>query len=208
MDQQVTKQNSKSETQNHEPTDLSTAVKSSLKGFQNETPKTIETKEEAHGQLHLIQAKRSQMKTIYNHIHSIGADKQLLSEKKERNQMLFNKWFQTLVVQNSRFPTDIPVEFVLEEFFDAILQQKVEVKGFNLLAHMSAFHEYLDDYEHELRGKWWRHQNPDQRPNALPERGTVDEAEQQQSDEQRAKMLKRMYGAENVPEHLQKFITE
>ena len=120
--------------------------------------------------------------------------------------MLFNKWFQTLVIQNDRFPTDIPVEFVLQHFFDTILQQKIELKGFNLLAHMSAFHEYLDNYEHQLRGKWWQCQHPNERPNALPERATVSDQEQQQSDEQRAKNLKKMYGADEVPEHLQKFI--
>lgn len=173
-----------------------------MASFQSETPRTISKKEEAVGHVHLIEAKRSQMMVVYNHLHTIGADKQILSEDKDRNRQLLTKWFQTLVIQNQRFPMDIPVVFVLDEFFRAILQQKVALKGFNLLAHMQAFWEWLDGYEHELRGRWWVRQHPKARPRALPESASRSQQEEMESDEQRRKTLEAMYGADRVPEGL------
>ncbi|MDZ7658051.1 hypothetical protein [Fodinibius sp.] len=150
-------------------------MKNSLEEAGNETPAEIETKAEAQGMMHLINPNRRQMAVLFDYVQSIGADKQLLSnhpdeeKKKTRNQAVFQKWFQTLVVQNGRFPRDIPIDFVLQHFAQCVVQNKVDIKGFNLREQVRAFHEYLDNYERELRGKWWQYQNPDQRPKAITE---------------------------------------
>lgn len=145
-------------------------------------------------------------------MEAIGADKNVLSnhpeeeERMKRNSMIYLKWFQALVIHNQRFPRDIPIRFVLAHFRRKVVQNAVKIQGFNLREQVRAFHEYLDNYDHELRGKWWQYQNPEGRPKAIPENATRSESEQEQSDKERAEMIKKMYGANEVPESLQKYI--
>jgi len=151
------------------------------------------------------------MQILYEYMKDIGADASLLSAssdtevERERNQAVFNKWFQTIVVQNNRFPQDIPITLVLRHFSRMVVQNKVQIKGYNLREQVRAFHTYLDNWEHELRGKWWQYQNPGDRPKPLPAFASVSTQEQAQSDEERGQMIHKMYGAEDVPESLQKF---
>lgn len=173
----------------------------------SETPQHVAKKGEAVGQLHLIKGTRDQLVEVYNHFHSIGADNQVLTDSKKQNQMILQKWFQTLVMQNRRFPHDLPIDYVLREFFDAILQKQVELKGFNLLAHMTAFHEWIDNFEHSLRSKWFHQQNPQDRPKQITDKGTFDEVQKEQSAQQVSDSIKNMYG-DDVPESLQKFVIE
>jgi hypothetical protein len=185
-----------------EQNDISELVKNSLETMSNETPKHIVKKSEADGILEQIQGTKRQFLTIYNHIHSIGADDHVLVGKnKEKNRMILQKWFQTLVIQNQRFPTDIPVDFVLQEFFNAILQKRVELKGFNLLAHMTAFHNWLDSCENELKGKWWRKQNPNQRPKEIAARS---EDPEEIDTDQMKESIEALYG--KVPENMKKYV--
>lgn len=190
---------------NPEPTGFSELVSRQLTSSQKETARTIQKKSEASGQRHLIEPSRQQLQILINHFHSIGADRQLLSDDAEKNRALFVKWFQTLVIRNDRFPTDLPVVFVLEEFFEAILQRKVPLKGYNLLTHTSAFHEWIGNFEHQLKATFWHRQHPATRPKALPETGSFSEAAQQQSAEQRKKNMEKLYKGK-IPEGLKKYL--
>jgi hypothetical protein len=148
---------------------------------------------------------------LAQYIESIGADNSVLSDhpdgqvRGERNQMIYMKWFQALVIHNQRFPRDIPVKFVLAHFARKVEQNDVDIKGFNIREQVRAFHAYLDGYERELRGKWWQYQHPNQRPKMLPESASISQEEQQQSDRDRARMIEKMYGADAVPESLKKY---
>lgn len=115
--------------------------------------------------------------------------------------MVLHKWFKTLVINNQRFPRDINIEFVLSEFFEAILQKKVELKGFNLLAHTTAFHNWMDNYENELRSKWWRKQNPNERPKAIAPKS---EDPEEIDTEQMKKNIEALYG--DVPDEFKKYV--
>lgn len=173
-----------------------------MKTLQQETPDSVKRKEQAQGMMHLIEPDRKQMLTFYNHIHSIGADDHILvGDDKKKNRMVLHKWFKTLVINNQRFPRDINIEFVLSEFFEAILQNKIELKGFNLLAHTTAFHNWMDNYENQLRSKWWRKQNPNDRPKAIaPKSEDPEEIDTQQMK----KNIKALYGG--IPDEFQKYV--
>lgn len=144
---------------------------------------------------------------IMNHLHSIGADNSVLSEDDDTNRKILYKWFNVLVLNNGRFPADLPIVFVLDELFNAILQQKVDLKGHNLHAHMQAFHSWIDRYEHGLRSKHWAKMNPNHRPKAIPAKGSFTEEQKQASAEEVSDSIKKMYG-ENVPESMEKFVIE
>lgn len=141
------------------------------------------------------------MSVIWEHFHSIGADAQVVSDDKKKNRILLKRWFQTLVINNRRFPMDMDIDFVLSEFFEAILQKKVQIKGFNLLAHTTAFHNWIDNYENELRGKWWRNQNPNDRPKAIAPKS---EDPEPIDTEQMERSIRALYG--DVPESFKKYV--
>ena len=169
-------------------------------------------KNQAQGHTHLIEPSQEQAGQLAQYLQEIGADKNVLSQhhkeetRDKRNQMIYLKWFQALVIQNQQFPRDIPVKFVLAHFRRKVVQNDVQIKGFNLREQVRAMKEYLSEYEHELRGKWWQYRNPNERPKTLPASATVSEEERQQSDQQRTETIKNIYGADEVPQHLQKFI--
>lgn len=170
----------------------------------SQTPESIQRKGEAKGLMHLIEPTRRQMLVFYNHLHSIGADDHVLvSDDKKKNRMVLGKWFKTLVINNRRFPGDMDIDFVLSEFFEAILQKKVELKGFNLLAHTTAFHEWFDNYENDLRSKWWMKQNPNQRPKAITPRS---EDPKEIDTEQMQKSIEALYG--RVPSEFKKYLED
>ena len=185
---------------------ISAKLANSLEVIERGTPDTIQAKKEATGLLSRIKPSHRQMLCIVNHLHSIGADRDVLSSSKESNRQILHKWYQTLVINNPRFPRDLPIAFVLDEFSLAILQQKVELRGHNLHAHMRAFFAWMDSYEHSLREKHWHRTNPEIRPKALPETGSRTK-EQEQADNQRvADALKTMYG-EDIPETMKKYLS-
>lgn len=188
------------------PTEVSTELKRSLAASGQKTPTSVRFKNEAQGQMHLIEPSQEQAGELWQYLECIGADKNVLSDDDNRNSMIFQRWFQALVIQNQRFPRDIPVKFVLAHFRRKVVQNDIQIKGFNLREQVRAFHEYLDNYERELRGKWWQYQNPDERPKAIPSKATYTEQEQELSDQERAQKLKNMFGADEVPESLRKFI--
>lgn len=205
------KQETKSETPKAGPTAISTTLKQQLADSRKETPSDVRFKSEAKGQRHLIQPTQGQVGVLSQYMKHIGADKNVLSSdpdedrRDKRNRMIYMEWFQALVIQNQRFPRNIPVKFVLAHFARKVVQNDVQIKGFNLREQVRAFHEYLDSYEHELRSKWWQYQHPGDRPKVLPESATISDEEQQASDEERAQTIKALYGADGVPESLNKF---
>lgn len=153
------------------------------------------------------------MMVIYNHFNSIGADNQLLvmddsdPNRKSKNHITFHKWFQTLVVNNNRFPYDLPVNFVLKKFFDAILQPSsgVEIKGYNLLTHIQAFGTFLDSNRQSLREQYLRTVPHDQRPKELQSDNERSEEDQKNEDRKRISELLAIYG-DDIPEPIANLI--
>lgn len=195
------------EEQKTEQSNISAEVKKSLEAMQYETPKNIEKKADALGVRELIEASHPQMLSIYTHFSAIGADSQLLTNKKEYNRAILQKWYQTLVIQNKRFPMDLPIVFVLDEFFNAILQRQVDLKGYNLLAHITAFHEFIEKYNHTIRSKHWAKMNFKDRPLELKPAFEKSEAQKEVDDERVAESIRIMYGKE-VPESLKRFLKD
>lgn len=146
---------------------------------------------------------KSQKLTFFDYWKTMGADDAILTDDKTINNQILQKWFRVLVVRNDRFPKDIPVEFVLDRFFDACTYHKITVKGHNLMAHTRAFNEYMNEYGDKLRGDWW-HSRPD-KPKELTPTGTVNDEENKISNEQRVKNLKFIYG-DNMPESIKALI--
>lgn len=184
-----------------EPNDLSGEVKKSLRNIQTKTPETIAIKSEAVGQLHLIEPTRQQLMTIFEHLQTIGAEEAMLTDSKQINRSILSKWFQQLVLRNDSFPHDLPIKFVLSEFFEAIWQGRVQRDGNNLSTHIKAFRIWIGGYEQTIRSKYYHRQNPSNRKKELPEfTAEYDES----STGERKKTLKRMYG-DNIPDHLKKY---
>jgi len=186
-------------------TPLGDGLKQSLQTIGTKAVGHIQTKNEAVGNTAYIKATRPQMLSLFNHLHSIGADNAVLGDDSKANREVLNKWFQVLVVSNPRFPRDMPVEFVLDEFSMAILQQKVELVGHNLNAHMKAFYRWVDSYGNDLKSKYANTLRYEDRPKMLTETGSVSEEEQKANDHSVSEAVKRMYG-DDVPEHLKKFV--
>lgn len=195
------------EDRKNESTSLQTNLKESLSNATGQAPKHIRTRSEVKGIYHTIEADRTQKTIVYDHIHSIGAENNILSDNDKRTNMVLHKWFQTLVVNNSRFPFDIPVNFVLNEFFESILHQRTKLKGHNLNAHMQAFHEWMEREEQKLRQKYWNVTNPGSRPKEIAPSASVSESEQRATDQQLAQSLRDMYG-KDIPPSIQKRIDE
>lgn len=158
--------------------------------------------------VHFIEPSSDQLKVMLNHFHSIGADDHILTEDDSKNKMILQKWFYQLVIRNNYFPMDLPVEFTLQQYFEAILQNEVPLKGFNLKAHIEAFERFMEEQEPAMRARWWRLQHPNQRPKSLPESASISEEEATASAVERSATLKNMFKAEGVPEHLKKYMEE
>lgn len=182
-------------------------LKNSLNDVFEPAPKTIKLRSEAKGVYHAIHPDKNQKLLLFNHFQTIGADTHLISDSKERNAQILHKWFKALVVTNNRFPSDLPVNYVLDEFFEAILHRRVVLKGFNLAAHMEAFHKWIEEYERKIRAKHWHNMNPEARPKELAANATISDEEAAISDAERVKQLKKMYG-DNPPPSIQKWIDD
>lgn len=184
---------------NPELSSLQDEVKESLTELSNEDQATeIQKRSEISGFLEAIKPSNNQKLIIVNHWHTIGADRQLMSDTDELNRAIVNKWFNVLVVDNDLFPTDLPINFVLDEFFRAIVKHKVEVKGFNLMAHTKAFRFYISEYETELRRTYFHKTNPDKRQKTLPESASKSAEEIQSDSKKLYEFLDNTYG-ENPP---------
>lgn len=170
-----------------------------MENFQTKTPDTIVRKADATGKLHLIEPTRQQLMVIFEHLQAIGAEEALLTDSKAINRAILSKWFQQLVIRNDLFPHDLPVRFVLAEFFEAIWQGRVERKGNNLAAHLKAFRIWIGGYEQSIRRRYFHQTHPAERQKALPE---FSDAPDERADPKQT--LQRMYKGD-IPENLRKY---
>lgn len=153
--------------------------------------------------------------SIYTHFYNIGADRQILvtsedeETRKQRNRAILHKYFYILVVQNPLFPGDIPIVFVLDHFFELIVQNKIELKGYNPRSHIQAFHSYISNYKHELRSRWHAHQHPNSRSKALTPESSYSDQEKKQQKTNTLASLVNIYGSKDkVPDNLKKFLED
>lgn len=167
----------------------------------NEKPKSIVKRSDANG-INVIPCK-NQMLSFVDYWKTMGADDSILTDRKDANRQILQKWFRVLVVNNDRFPKDIPVLFVLERFFNACIYHKIQVKGHNLMAHTRAFNEFMNEYGQKLYADWW-HERPD-KPKELTPTATVSRSELKSDNTERIKTLKIIY-QDNRPKGIQSLI--
>jgi hypothetical protein len=167
----------------------------------NKEPQTIVKRSDITGID--VMPDKSQMLSFVDYWKTMGADDTILTDKKEANRQIIQKWFRVMVVRNDRFPKDIPVLFVLDRFFNACIYHKIQVKGHNLMAHTRAFNEFMERYGQKLYTDWW-HARPD-KPKELTVNGSFKDEEIQSSNKERIETLKNIYG-DNMPDGIKSLI--
>jgi hypothetical protein len=79
---------------------------------------------------------------LEQHLRHIGATREI-PENDEARRLFYRDFLTQLVVNNRRFPDDLPINAVLHAFFQAVLNGSAPIQGHNLKTHMDAF------------GIWW-----------------------------------------------------
>lgn len=79
---------------------------------------------------------------LEQHLRHIGAVREI-PDNAEARRLYFRDFLTQLVVNNRRFPDDLPINAVLHAFFQAVLNGSAPIQGHNLKTHMDAF------------GIWW-----------------------------------------------------
>lgn len=114
-------------------------------------------------------AKTSISQALYGNLvqffMSIGADNELPEDKSKRISYI-NEFHNKVAVNNPLFPEDLPFGFVYGAFVNAVMYDRVELKGHNIHAFISAFKRWITQMgvEDNLRESYYR-ENPEARPN-------------------------------------------
>lgn len=142
---------------------------------------------------------------ITKFLQSVGADNEIPDNKADRVSWL-NHFHMQLAVNNPLWPEDMSFEFVYSKFVNAIMYDRVQIKGHNVKEFIHAFKRWITQSGiiDDLRQRWYE-MNPEKRPKALPMSASMSEDEKVKTDRERASFLREMYG-ENPPESIQKLI--
>lgn len=114
---------------------------------------------------------------LVNFLQSIGADNELPDDHGPQVEYL-NHFHNQLAVNNPIWPEDMSFEFVYAHFVNALMYNRVELRGHNIHAFITAFKNWITQQgvEDLLREKWNRN-NPAPEPEKLQPayEGTQDE---------------------------------
>lgn len=99
---------------------------------------------------------------ILEYFQLIGADQKMPTEREDLKGYIM-RWHCHVCILNDLFPADMPYGFVYNHFFNAVIQNKVEIKGYNVRAQIAAFNEWW-----QSRGNWVREQYNIQHPGNQP----------------------------------------
>lgn len=104
---------------------------------------------------------------LVNFLQSIGADNELPYDYKSQVQWL-NHFHTQLAVNNPLWPEDMSFGHVYSHFVNAIMYNRVELRGHNIHAFITAFRDWITQsgVEENLREKWNR-RHPDRAPKQL-----------------------------------------
>lgn len=142
---------------------------------------------------------------ITKFLQSVGADNEIPENKADRVSWL-NHFHMQLAVNNPLWPEDMSFEFIYSKFVNAIMYDRVQIKGHNVKEFIHAFKRWITQsgVMDDLRQRWYE-MNPEKAPKTLPAMASMSEEEREQSDRERASFLRKMYG-ENPPESIQRLI--
>lgn len=104
---------------------------------------------------------------LVNFLQSIGADNELPDDHRSQVEWL-NHFHKQLAVNNPLWPEDMSFEFVYAQFVNAVMYKRVDLRGHNVHAFITAFRDWITQsgIEHTLREKW--HQShPEEAPKQL-----------------------------------------
>lgn len=113
---------------------------------------------------------------LVNFMQSIGADNELPTDHAKQVQWL-NHFHRQLAVNNPLWPEKMDFEFVYAAFANAVIYDRVTVKGHNIHAFISAFKDFIMSEGDKLDQDWIRKTTP--KREALPEKTTITTREQE-----------------------------
>lgn len=90
------------------------------------------------------------MHLLIHHFYHIGATNEIPDGDKPR-EMFLTDFLGSLIDDNKQFPTDLPIDFVLERFFKAILNDEAKIQGFNVKTHLEGFRSWWATAEGPIR---------------------------------------------------------
>lgn len=104
---------------------------------------------------------------LVNFLQSMGADNELPEDHRGQVEWL-NHFHMQVAVNNPLWPEEMSFEFVYAQFVNAAMYNRVELRGHNIHAFITAFRDWITQsgVEASLREKWL-HTHPDHAPKQL-----------------------------------------
>lgn len=120
--------------------------------------------------------------SLLNFLQTLGADNEIPEDYAAQRGWL-NHFHQQVAVNNPLWPEDMDFEFVYRNFVNAVMYNRVGLKGHNVHAFITAFRDWITQsgVEHSLREKWNR-MNPEKKPEQLSETSQSNRVEGRPND--------------------------
>lgn len=208
------KNNDMTHRNSDEQTNFSEKVQESLAVFQAtaeeyqpvviKTKQDIEPSRKTERGLSEILPSQKQASVITETFKDMGADENILSDDEQYNRHEIQKYYRHMVLENKRFPTRLPIWWVLEQYKTAVIQGAIKKPYHNLTSIVASFKEFCDKNTNRLYEDAYRRW-PELQPKQIASDVPKAPEETEEIKRKHIEMLKKQFGEEEYEKRWAKY---